>query len=280
MDSGLGALLEAIKDRPAAADLFVAMCKRTQKWEELQRYYDKRGSYMQGGVVSLTLALQKADWEQRKPWLTLAAQFFNPATHSSAKGPSEHASKFAFEATMDQLDLLGQQRDLELKAHTQGWRGGPPRFVGLPLVATLRQLILRGEMTEADHLRQHFKVPDKRYWRVKIDALADSGNIDELLTFAQLRTSPIGYDPFIAACVRVRAVDAAVKLIPRLRDPEAQAKWFSQLGLNEEAEAALRRPPTSQQLGGGFLQTLTGAVRRLGQGQPGSASASASPMME
>ena len=39
--------------------------------------------------------------------------------------------------------LFSSQRDLEVKANTSGWLGPPHKFVGLSLMQTLRQLILK-----------------------------------------------------------------------------------------------------------------------------------------
>ncbi|KFG27752.1 Vps16, N-terminal region protein, partial [Toxoplasma gondii TgCatPRC2] len=116
------------------------------------------------------------------------------------------------------------------------------------------------EFHEADNLQKVFKIPEKRYWRCKIDALADGRFFDELLAFAQYRTSPVGYDPFITACMRNEAWEAAAKLVPKVKDPEEQAMWYSQLGMQREAEEAAKNAG-SQSLSGGLLQTLTDALK-------------------
>jgi len=111
-------------------------------------------------------------------------------------------------------------------------------------------------------------VPDKRYWHAKINALADSGNFDELRAFAQYRTSPVGYEPFVAACIRNGCRSLAVQLIPRLKDAAAQAKWYAKLEVRPEMEPAREQTLTSvtSSLGvSNLLQSIAGVwslVRR------------------
>lgn len=56
------------------------------------------------------------------------------------------------------------------------------------MVTTLVKLMELGEVSEADQLRTQMKIPDKRYWRIKIRGLANAKNFEELNTFAQLVT--------------------------------------------------------------------------------------------
>ncbi|RQX67524.1 putative vacuolar protein sorting 16, partial [Toxoplasma gondii CAST] len=50
------------------------------------------------------------------------------------------------------------------------------------------------------------------------------------------------------------------KLVPKVKDPEEQAMWYSQLGMQREAEEAAKNAG-SQSLSGGLLQTLTDALK-------------------
>lgn len=45
-------------------------------------------------------------------------------------------------------------------------------------------------------LLQHTQVPDKRFWYVKVKALAASGQWEALRQFANEKKSPVGYKPF------------------------------------------------------------------------------------
>ena len=72
----------------------------------------------------------------------------------------------------------------------------------------------------ADAMASAFKVPAKRYWRMKVRALADSENWD-LLTVLGEKKSPIGYAPFVEACmVNHNAREAAAFLEKMLQEVE------------------------------------------------------------
>merc|ERR1712151_760640 len=131
-------------------------------------------------------------------------------------------------------------------------------FAGIPLVDTLSKLIQIGEIKEADNLRTQMKIADKRYWRIKVRALSDSGNISELSLFAANRTSPIGYELFIEAFLKHGRNDLAQPFVPRVKDPEKQAIYYSKMGMEEEAAAARAQ----QQKQGGAGRLLQGIFGR------------------
>lgn len=83
-------------------------------------------------------------------------------------------------------------------------------------------------------------------------------HFDELEAFAQYRTSPIGYEPFVEACIRKGNKELALRLIPKVKDPQSRSQLFASLGREEEAAAALRESP-QQGAGGGILQAISGA---------------------
>jgi len=69
---------------------------------------------------------------------------------------------FMKQATIDQLHLLKAQMALE-KALKR-----PGGFVNMPLGETIFTVIMAGDMRRADQLRKDFKVPDKRWWWIKV----------------------------------------------------------------------------------------------------------------
>merc|ERR1712051_17193 len=97
---------------------------------------------------------------------------------------------FCAQASSDEADLLKAQLALEESSVMKRWRNGPHRFAGLSLVDTLCRLIEIDEIIEADNLRTKMKLSDKRYWRIKVRALADASNMEQLNILATCRTSP------------------------------------------------------------------------------------------
>eukprot|EP00921_Rhytidocystis_pertsovi_P000769 GHVQ01001339.1.p1 GENE.GHVQ01001339.1~~GHVQ01001339.1.p1 ORF type:complete len:870 (+),score=113.88 GHVQ01001339.1:273-2882(+) len=255
----LSLLVGVLKEKPLATDLFGVFCKETGEWELLEQYYERRGMLVNAGWVAVALALSKEEGEQRNTWLAFAAGFFG-----------SDGETFAQRRCLEEIELLAVQRELEVKAVANGWE--KRRFVGLAIIETIRTVIMQGEFVEGDRLQRHFAVPDKRYWRCKINALADGGYFGELLSFAQNRTSAVGYEPFLEAAVRCQARDVAGKLISRfVKDSGEQAKWYESAGLTGMTAAGPQQE--GRILSGitgaigesrGIFETITGAFSRRG----------------
>ncbi|KPV75550.1 uncharacterized protein RHOBADRAFT_26893 [Rhodotorula graminis WP1] len=125
----------------------------------------------------------------------------------------------AFEAKMvdDHVRLLVAQESLEQDAPVAS-SSSPATvktFVGLSLSETLRQCLLAGMDKRADKLRAEFKVPDKRYWYLKLRALISLRSWDALDAFARSKKSPIGYEPFVLELIRAGAHRQAVRYVDR-----------------------------------------------------------------
>merc|ERR1712061_851423 len=78
----------------------------------------------------------------------------------------------------------------------------------------------------------------KRYWRIKVRALSDSGNLTELNTMATHLKAPIGYELVIEAFLKHGRNDYALPFVPKVKNPELQAAYYTQMGMEEEAQAA------------------------------------------
>ncbi|GAA5898958.1 hypothetical protein JCM8208_005437 [Rhodotorula glutinis] len=125
----------------------------------------------------------------------------------------------AFEAKMvdDHVRLLVAQESLEqdAPAASSSSPAAVKTFVGLSLSETLRQCLLAGMDKRADKLRAEFKVPDKRYWYLKLRALISLRSWDALDAFARSKKSPIGYEPFVLELIRAGAHRQAVRYVDR-----------------------------------------------------------------
>uniref|UniRef100_A0A1I8IC97 Vacuolar protein sorting-associated protein 16 homolog n=1 Tax=Macrostomum lignano TaxID=282301 RepID=A0A1I8IC97_9PLAT len=104
--------------------------------------------------------------------------------------------------------LLERQRKLERDLSAQ-------QFAGLSLHATLARLLGNGSEKLAESLRREFEVPEKRWWQLQVTALAKSGRFTELRRLSE-RKSPIGYAPFVNACLDAGNEAEAVALLPRV----------------------------------------------------------------
>jgi hypothetical protein len=59
-------------------------------------------------------------------------------------------------------------------------------------------LIVIAAKEHAIKMKTYFDIPEKRYWRIKINALAHLGDWKSLYEFMnKKKESPVGYEPFI-----------------------------------------------------------------------------------
>ncbi|CAK1543933.1 unnamed protein product [Leptosia nina] len=107
-------------------------------------------------------------------------------------------------------------------------------FVGLSLHDTVGKLLEQGEIKLADKLRSEYEMPDRRYWWLRILKLAEKDKWDELEKFSKSKKSPIGFEPFVDACLTRGQNDEALKYLPRCRD-DIKVKYYVKAGFYEEA---------------------------------------------
>lgn len=86
----------------------------------------------------------------------------------------------------DQIKLMKIQLELDREL-------GVEKFYGSSLSDTIYWCILEGQDKRAHKLKSEFKVPDTRYWWIRIKALAERRRWDDLEKFANSKKSPIGY---------------------------------------------------------------------------------------
>uniref|UniRef100_G1RCU1 Vacuolar protein sorting-associated protein 16 homolog n=1 Tax=Nomascus leucogenys TaxID=61853 RepID=G1RCU1_NOMLE len=131
------------------------------------------------------------------------------------------------QATEDQMRLLRLQRRLEDEL------GG--QFLDLSLHDTVTTLILGGHNKRAEQLARDFRIPDKRLWWLKLTALADLEDWEELEKFSKSKKSPIGYLPFVEICMKQHNKYEAKKYASRV-GPEQKVKALLLVG--DVAQAA------------------------------------------
>ncbi|GAA6011899.1 hypothetical protein JCM10207_003423 [Rhodosporidiobolus poonsookiae] len=116
----------------------------------------------------------------------------------------------AFEAKMvdDHIRLLALQQSLEQENTGKS-------FVGLSVNGTIRACILAGLDKKAEKVRNEFRVPDKRYWYLRLRALTTLRDFPALLVFSKSKKSPIGYEPFVDELIKAGAHREAVSYVER-----------------------------------------------------------------
>ncbi|XP_015764646.1 PREDICTED: vacuolar protein sorting-associated protein 16 homolog [Acropora digitifera] len=86
----------------------------------------------------------------------------------------------------------------------------------------------------AEQLKKEFKVPDKRFYWLKVRALCESHNWGQLEIFAKSRKSLIGYEPFFEACLEFNNRTEAEKYVSRVL-PENKVACLVKLGKYQDA---------------------------------------------
>ncbi|KAJ3299233.1 hypothetical protein HK104_009629 [Borealophlyctis nickersoniae] len=111
---------------------------------------------------------------------------------------------FETKATDDQIKLLQLQAVLEREtAHA---------FTDLSISETIFKLLLLGHANRAAKVKSDFKVPDKRFWWLKVKALIQSHNWEALEKFAK-SNQKFGFVGIVDTLIRAGALSQAQKYV-------------------------------------------------------------------
>ena len=273
-----------VKERPyelqVIGDVVTSILSKAEQFDRARMLCDQLDRKRAAAYCALQRIYRQPNYEERMKLLRFSKDLF--AIHDPTAPDAEKTSmQFASQACAEEIDLLRAQVSLEDQAANKHWKGNT-RFAGLSLTSTLVRLIEIGEVLEADNLRSQMKVPDKRYWRIKIRGLSNAANFEELNLFATHRTSPIGYELFIETflllglfsmfllmsfCLGRRSCrtrkhgrnDFALALVPQVKGGEQQAQYYLRMGMAEEAQRA--RSQGQERSGAGRLLNILGVGR-------------------
>ena len=111
-------------------------------------------------------------------------------------------------------------------------------FLKLTLHETLKKLISLDKETLAIRLRNEFKVSEIRYWYLKIEAFTDALDFENLEKLARSKKSPVGYEPFVKACIKHQNLLEAKKYILKCETNRRAELYFNMGSYKEAAESA------------------------------------------
>ncbi|KAF8587239.1 vacuolar protein sorting-associated protein 16 [Ramaria rubella] len=198
----LGSFFQLIEDggpRLSLASRLLQVYAREQNREMLRDFYYSDDRRLDSAVLALEEAASMMDPNAKIASVKSAQKFF-----------SEDKDR-GFEAKMmdESVRLLLFQQQLEKDAPTHG------PFVGLSINDTIKRCILNGLPKKADKLKSDWKVPDKRFWYLKLRALVEMKDFDALDSFAKSKRSPIGYEPFVHLLLEEGHLREAVGYVSR-----------------------------------------------------------------
>lgn len=206
-------LLEEGGPRFAQATNLLQVYAREQNRELLRDYYFQDDRRVDSACLALDDASRAQTNEERLEAVSKAAKFF---AEDKDRG-------FEAKAMDEYAKLLALQKLLEDEA------GGKISFVGLSVNDTIRRCITTGYLKRADRIRSDFKVPEKRFWYIKLYALTETKDFDGLEAFAKSKRSPIGYEPFINHLIKSGYLKQAASYVPRC-DAKTRADLYVRCG--------------------------------------------------
>ncbi|CAH3162270.1 unnamed protein product, partial [Porites evermanni] len=210
----LGEFLMAIRYHPVALSLYIKYCKDQDRRTLVDLFYQD-DQFMNSGNAFVQDSYNEKTVESKMNTLSKAQMSYQ-----------QGGFQFYSKATEEQMKLMEYQVKLEEKYRKT--------FMDLSLSDTIYQCILQGEPKVAEQLKKEFKVPDKRFYWLKVRSLAESHNWLELDKFSKARKSLIGYEPFFEACLESNNRIEAEKYVSRVL-PENKVACYVKLGKYEDA---------------------------------------------
>ncbi|PFH49934.1 hypothetical protein AMATHDRAFT_146515 [Amanita thiersii Skay4041] len=212
----LGDFFHLIEDggqKLAPASRLLQVYAREQNREMLRDFYYSDDRRVESAVLSLEEASRATEPAAKIAAVKAAQRFF-----------SEDKDR-TFEAKMmdESARLLALQEQLEKGAE------GNVVFFGLSINDTIRMCLMHGLSKRADKIKTDFKVADKRFWYVKLYALTEIRDFENLEAFSKSKRSPIGYEPFVRHLLSKGYNKEATAYVIRC-DPPKRADLYAECG--------------------------------------------------
>ncbi|KAL7981746.1 hypothetical protein Chor_001561 [Crotalus horridus] len=205
-----GDFFMALQNQPVALSLYRQFCKHKEP-NTLKDLYNQDDNHQELGNFHVRSSYISEKWIEGR-----VASLQN-AVDEYYKAKNEFAAKRRFQEDFDKP------------------------YMDLSLHDTVYNLILDGKHKLAEQLYRDFRIPDKRFWWLKISALAEQGAWEDLEKFSKSKKSPIGYLPFAEISMKYGNSSEAKKYAARVT-PEQKVKAFLLVGdFSQAAEAATER---------------------------------------
>ncbi|KAL1915507.1 uncharacterized protein VTP21DRAFT_6631 [Calcarisporiella thermophila] len=211
----LGEFFRIINNKPLACNLLEVYC-RQQDRELLRDFYYQDDRRLDSAYMVLAEGYEQMDITERIKKLKLAQKMLHE--------DKEHASDA--KEVEESIRLLQIQTALEKDLRLP--------FIGLSVSETMHKLVVSNQSDRAAKLRSDFKVPEKRFYWIKLKALVEIRDWEEVDKLAKAKKSPIGYEPFVEECKRAGQPAEAAKYVMRC-EAKARPGLFMRLGMMKEA---------------------------------------------
>lgn len=230
-----------IQARILARDLFITYA-RCYEHEFLKNFFLSNGQ-----LQEVAFLLWKESWAIGKnPMASKGSPLHGPRikliekAHSLFSETKEHT--FESKAAEEHAKLIRMQHELEVTTKQA-------IFIDSSISDTIRTCIVLGNHRAAMKVKTEFKVSEKRWYWLKVFALATIRDWDALEKFSKEKRPPIGYRPFVEACIEADEKGEALKYIPKLADPRERAESYARIGMAKEAADAASQAKDGELLG-------------------------------
>jgi len=211
-----------IKDKPLACNLYVQFCKQ-KDLASLKQFYYHLQRPVEAANVAVMETYSEERWKERMKMLTIGLDFY-----AKYKQRDPNAA-FACQALEEQIALLQHQAQFETE-------GTLSNIVDTSLSDVLQKCFETGQGKRALALQKQFQVSDKMLWHIEVRTLARCRSWEELYRLAlSKKVPPIGFLPFVEACVEQKSSTEAYKYIQKLPEPTQQMEWLCNIGYWKEA---------------------------------------------
>uniref|UniRef100_A0A4W6G375 Vacuolar protein sorting-associated protein 16 homolog n=1 Tax=Lates calcarifer TaxID=8187 RepID=A0A4W6G375_LATCA len=222
-----GDFFMTLRNQPVALSLYRQFCK-LQEQDTLKDLYNQDDDHQELANYYVMSGSEMIDpTHLRLSLLQSAVDEYNKAKN-----------EFAAKATEDEMRLLRFQRKLDDE------KGAG--LLGLSLQATIEALLALGLHKQAEQLYRDFKVPDKRYWWLKLKSLAEKEEWEELEKFSKSKKSPIGYLAFVEVCIKCNNKYEAKKYVSKVAPEQKVKAHLAVSDLEGAADAAIERRNESE----------------------------------
>ncbi|RCI02191.1 hypothetical protein CU098_008663 [Rhizopus stolonifer] len=211
----LGEFFRVINNKTMACNLLEVYCKE-QDTELLKDFYYQDDRRVDSANFMLLEGFSDKDITERIKKLKIANKTYN-----------EHREQaFEAKAVDEAIKLLQYQTTLEKDTQQS--------FTGLSVSETIYKCTTLNYHNKASKVKTDFKVPDKRFWWVKLRALVEVRDWENLEKLAKSKKSPIGYEPFVEECIKAKQYQEASKYILKC-DLPVRPMLFIKIGAFKEA---------------------------------------------
>ncbi|KAI8391556.1 Vps16, C-terminal region-domain-containing protein [Radiomyces spectabilis] len=171
----LGEFFRIINNKPLACDLLEVYCKEQDK-ELLKDFYYQDDRRIESANVILSESFEDPDVAERISKLKIASKMY----------ADDRERAFEAKAVDEAVKLLQFQVQLEKDTHQS--------FSGLSVSETIQKCTMLGHHGKATKVKTEFKVPDKRFWWIKLRTLVEIRDWENLEKLAKSKKSPIGFE--------------------------------------------------------------------------------------